>query len=276
MLNYPDINPVAFQIGPIKVFWYGITYLVGFFIAWLLASWRARKSQQDPSRQWTSEQVSDLIFYAAIGLILGGRVGYLLFYGLADFIHNPLMAFKIWQGGMSFHGGLIGGLIAVWLFSLKTKKNFFDVTDFTAPLVPLGLAAGRIGNFINGELWGRVTTVPWGMIFPGAGAKPRHPSQLYEFFLEGVLLFIILWWFSAKPRPRFAVTALAFFCYGVFRFFVEFYREPDVQLGFVAWHWLTMGQLLSLPMIVIGAVGFWCAYRCAYRQSNEKRGVEKP
>lgn len=256
MLIYPEINPIAFKIGPIKVHWYGIMYLIGFAAAWVLAWWRARK----PNSGWTITQVADLIFYAALGVIVGGRLGYMLFYDFPHFLQQPLVLFKVWEGGMSFHGGLIGVLIAVWIYSFTTKRSLWDITDFIAPLVPIGLGAGRIGNFINGELWGRVTNVPWGMIFPRAGPLPRHPSQIYESLLEGGLLFIILWWFSAKPKPRFAVSAMFLFCYGCFRFFIEFFRQPDPQLGFIAWGWLTMGQLLSFPMIIIGALALCYIY----------------
>lgn len=193
-------------------------------------------------------------------IILDGRLGYMLFYQFSTFIHNPMTLFQIWQGGMSFHGGLLGVAIASLIYSRLQNRNWFDVLDFLAPLVPVGLAAGRIGNFINGELWGRETTVPWGMVFPNGGPMPRHPSQLYEFFLEGVLLFIILWIYSAKSRPRFAVAALFLFFYGLFRFCVEFFREPDVPIGFIAEGWLTEGQLLSFPMILIGLISFIYVY----------------
>lgn len=256
MINYPSINPVAIQIGPILVFWYGIMYLVSFIGAWLLALLRVR---QQP-KNWTSTQISDLIFYCAIGVILGGRLGYVLFYNLPYFLSHPVEIFAIWQGGMSFHGGLIGVLITLWAFSRKLHRSLWDLTDFVAPLVPLGLAAGRIGNFINQELWGKITTVPWGMVFPLAGPEPRHPSQLYEFFLEGIVLFIILWWFSSKLRPRFAVSAVFLLCYGMFRFIAEFFRQPDPQYGFIAFGWLTMGQLLSFPMIGVGLVALLCIY----------------
>lgn len=256
MLFYPNINPVALKLGPIKIHWYGLMYLLGFGLAWLLALYRAKK----PSSGWTKDQVADFIFYSALGVILGGRIGYMLFYDFSGLISNPLSLFKIWQGGMSFHGGLIGVVIAIWLFARRYKKTWCEVADFAAPLVPLGLAAGRIGNFINGELWGRVTTVPWGMVFPGAGPLPRHPSQIYEFLLEGVLLFVILWWFSAKKRPPFAVGALFLLLYGLFRFTIEFFRQPDPQLGFVAFGWLSQGQLLSIPMMLIGAIALFWVY----------------
>lgn len=257
MLQYPNINPIALQLGPLKIHWYGLMYLVGFAGAWLLAWSRARK----PNSGWTSEQVGDLIFYCAIGVVVGGRVGYMLFYDFSNFISHPWILFTISQGGMAFHGGLLGVIVAVWFLARKFHKKFWEIGDFVAPLVPLGLAAGRIGNFINGELWGRVTNVPWAMIFPGAGDLPRHPSQLYEFFLEGVLLFSILWWYSAKPRPRMAVSGLFLLCYGCFRFFVEFFRQPDVQIGYVAFGWMSKGQLLSVPMVVAGIVMIIWAYK---------------
>ena len=257
MLNYPHFNPVAFSIGPLKVHWYGIMYLIGFATAWTLAAYRAKKS----NGEWSSQQITDLIFYAAIGVILGGRIGYMLFYDLPGLLASPLTIFKIWDGGMAFHGGMLGVALALWLYTYKIKKSFFVVTDFIVPFVPIGLGAGRIGNFINGELWGRVTTAPWGMVFPNAGPLPRHPSELYEFLLEGVLLFIILWGYSLKPKPRMAISAMFLVCYGFFRFLVEFFRQPDPQLGFIAFGWLTKGQLLSLPMIIIGAWLLWYAYR---------------
>lgn len=257
MLVYPHINPIAFHLGPIKVHWYGLMYLLSFIIGWLLANYRAKKSHG----AWTSENISDLLFYVALGVVIGGRCGYMLFYDLPGLIAKPLSLFMVWQGGMSFHGGLLGVLIAVWLYGRRYHRHFFTITDFIAPIVPIGLAAGRIGNFINGELWGRVTTVPWGMLYPQAGPLPRHPSELYEFMLEGVLLFIILWCYSSKPRPRMAVSAMFMVCYGAFRFFVEFFRQPDPQLGFIAFGWLTQGQLLSLPMVIIGLMGFYVIYQ---------------
>ncbi|MFW0039526.1 MAG: prolipoprotein diacylglyceryl transferase [Coxiella endosymbiont of Dermacentor silvarum] len=256
MLHYPDINPIAFQLGLIKVHWYGLMYLIGFVSAWGLALYRARQSQEG----WNTAQIGDLIFYGIIGVIIGGRLGYMIFYDFFNFIANPLTIFEVWYGGMSFHGGLIGVAITMWIFSRRIKRRWIDVIDFTVPLVPLGLAAGRIGNFINGELWGRTTTIYWGMIFPNAGPFPRHPSQLYELFLEGILLFVIVWQFSAKLRPRFAITSSFLFFYGLFRFMAEFFRQPDPQLGYIAFDWLTMGQLLSLSMILSGGLGFWWAY----------------
>lgn len=257
MLHYPQMNPIAFSLGPLKVHWYGIMYLIGFAAVWLLGLWRARQ----PGSSWTAEQVADVVFYGALGLIIGGRVGYMVFYAFPVLLHHPLTLFKIWDGGMSFHGGLVGGMLALWFFAWRRGKRFGEVTDFVVPFVPIGLGAGRIGNFINGGLWGRVTDVPWGMVYPQAGPLPRHPSEIYEFLLEGVLLFTILWIYSRRRRPCYAVSALFLLAYGCFRFFVEFFRQPDPQLGFVAFGWMTMGQLLSVPMIIIGA-GLWIwAYR---------------
>lgn len=264
MLTYPNINPVAFSVGPVVVHWYGIMYLIGFAAAWWLALSRAKK----PHSGWDSEQVGDLIFYAALGVVLGGRIGYMLFYGFSGFIHQPWTLFEVWHGGMSFHGGMLGVVLATWIYARRQQRSWVDVIDFVAPLVPVGLAAGRLGNFINGELWGRVTTVAWGMRFPDAGPLPRHPSQLYEFLLEGVLFFTILWWYSSKPRPRFAVSAVFLIGYGSFRFLVEFFRQPDPQLGFVAWGWLTMGQLLSFPMILLGCLSLYYVY--ARRRSTKE------
>ena len=262
MLHYPVINPVAFTIGPLHVHWYGLMYLLGFASAWGLATLRGKKNGE-----WTANQVGDLIFYSALGVIVGGRLGYMLFYDFPDLIQSPLTLFKVWDGGMSFHGGLIGVCVAVYFFSRSVKKPFWVVMDFGAPLVPIGLGLGRLGNFINDELWGRVSHVPWAMVFPNAGPEPRHPSQLYEFFLEGVVLFLILWFFSKKPRPTMAVSALFLFCYGVFRFSIEFFRQPDPQLGFVAFGWVTMGQVLSLPMIVAGLVWLIIIYYQSRRDS---------
>lgn len=248
MITYPDLNPIAFHLGPLKVHWYGLMYALGLGIAWLLGWFRS----QQLSHPWTANQLSDLILYAAIGLILGGRLGYVLFYNFSLFLSQPLWLFKIWEGGMSFHGGLLGGIVGCALFAKREKKPFFEVADFAAPFIPLGLATGRLGNFINGELWGRITTVPWGMVFPNAGPLPRHPSQLYEFFLEGILLFAVLWIYSRKPRPYRRVSAAFLIGYAVLRSFAECFREPDLQIGFIAFGWLTQGQLLSLPLFVAG------------------------
>ena len=249
MLQYPSIDPVAIAIGPLKIHWYGLMYLVGIGAAWWLA--KRRLAQFDPS--WTRDTLSDLVFWCALGVIAGGRLGYVLFYDLASYIANPALVLRIWEGGMSFHGGFIGVLLAVLWFARKQKKPFWALMDFIAPLVPIGLGAGRIGNFINAELWGKASDVPWAMVFPTDPAQlARHPSQLYQFALEGVALFIILWLYTRKPRPTMAVSGLFALCYGIFRFAVEFVRVPDAQLGYLAFNWLTMGQILCLPMMAAG------------------------
>ena len=258
MIPYPDIDPVAISLGPLKVHWYGLMYLLGFSGAWFLGTQRAKKS----NGLWKPEDVGDLIFYSAVGVIVGGRMGYVLFYNFDYFLQNPLWLFSVWEGGMSFHGGLLGVLLAVYLFGRKLGKNFFQMTDFIAPIVPLGLGLGRIGNFIGGELWGRATDVSWAMVFPTDPSQlPRHPSQLYQFAIEGLILFSVLWWFSARPKPRMAVSGLFLLIYGIGRFCVEFVRQPDQQLGFIAFDWLTMGQLLSMPMIIAGAGMIALAYK---------------
>lgn len=257
MIRYPDIDPIALSLGPLKVHWYGITYLVGFLVGWWLGRLRTRK----PWAPINEEQMGDMLFYIALGVILGGRFGYVIFYNFDRFLDSPLWLFKVWEGGMSFHGGLLGVMLAMFWFCRKVDRTFFEIADFVAPLVPVGLGAGRIGNFINGELWGKPTDVPWAMVFPNAPDNlARHPSQLYQFGLEGVALFILLWWFSSRERPRMAVSGLFLALYGVFRFLVEFVRQPDPQLGYLAWHWLTMGQVLSFPMIIAGVVMIAVAY----------------
>ncbi len=258
-MNYPQIDPIALSIGPLHIHWYGLMYLFGFLFVWLLGLYRVNKTD------WTRQQLEDLLFYGAVGVIIGGRVGYAIFYDFQANLENPLNIFKIWQGGMSFHGGLLGVLAAFAWFGKKTGKSFFEISDFIAPMVPIGLMFGRIGNFINGELWGKVTDVPWAMVFPGAGPLPRHPSQLYEAALEGVLLFIILWWFSSKPRPKAAVSGLFLLGYGFFRFLVEFVRIPDAQYGYLAFDWLTMGQILCLPMIIFGIILMIVSYKVEAR-----------
>jgi phosphatidylglycerol---prolipoprotein diacylglyceryl transferase len=257
MLTYPHFNPIALHFGFLKIHWYGLMYLVGFLASWLLLRVRVKQFKL----HWSSNQLADLIFYGALGVVLGGRVGYILFYNLPYYLHAPLKMFAVWDGGMSFHGGLLGVLLALLLWCHRYKTPFFLTTDFIAPVVPIGLAAGRLGNFINGELWGRVSNVPWAMIFPHAGNLPRHPSEIYEFLLEGVLLFIILWFYSAKRPPRLAVSGAFLLGYGVFRFFCEFFRQPDPQLGFVAFGWMTRGQELCIPMIILGVFFLIFAYR---------------
>lgn len=256
-MTYPNIDPVAFGLGPLQVHWYGLMYLFGFAAVWLLGRYRAERAG------WQKSELEDLLFYGAIGVIVGGRLGYALFYDLPNYIEHPANILKIWQGGMSFHGGLLGVLAAFFYFSVKTGKSFFTISDFVAPMVPIGLFFGRLGNFINGELWGKVSDVSWAMVFPTGGPLPRHPSQLYEAALEGLLLFIILWLYSAKPRPTAAVSGLFLLGYGVFRFIVEFVRVPDPQYGYLAFNWLTMGQILCLPMILGGLLMMIFAYRYA-------------
>ena len=256
MLTFPDIDPVAVDLGFLQIRWYGISYIAGIVGAWALLHYRAKSGRFG----WTTVQVADLMFYGILGVIVGGRLGSVLFYNLPYYLNNPLDMVKLWHGGMSFHGGLLGVIIAAWLYGRRTDKTFFAVTDFLAPVVPVGLFTGRIGNFINAELWGKPSELPWAVVFPNAGTLPRHPSQLYEAFLEGLCLFIILWWFSARPRPLMAASGLFLLCYGLFRFAVEFVRVPDAQLGYLGFGWVTMGQVLSLPMILIGIVLCGIAY----------------
>jgi phosphatidylglycerol:prolipoprotein diacylglycerol transferase len=244
----PNIDPVAIQLGPLKIHWYGLMYVIGLVALWYLASRRARQ----PGSGWKPEEVGDFVFYGALGVILGGRIGYMLFYNLPHYVNHPLDALKVWEGGMSFHGGLIGVLLAMYYFGRKTGRTFFTVADFFAPWVPIGLGLGRLGNFINHELWGKVSDVPWAMVFRTGGPLPRHPSQLYELALEGVALFSLLWWYSRQPRATGSVSGMFLIGYGLARFVVEFVREPDAQLGYLAFGWVTMGQVLSLPMILAG------------------------
>ena len=248
MLIHPQIDPVAIAIGPLAVRWYGLMYLIGFGAAFLLARSRIR---QGKSGSISYAVFDDLFFFSVLGVVLGGRLGYVLFYKPGYYISHPLEILAVWQGGMAFHGGFLGVLLAMAYIARKHRIGWFAIMDFIAPLVPPALAAGRIGNFINGELWGRTTDVAWGMVFRGAGALPRHPSQLYQFALEGVLLFVLLWAYSAKPRPAAAVSAMFLIGYGVLRFAAEFFREPDDFLGLLAFN-LSMGQWLSLPMIIVG------------------------
>lgn len=257
MLIHPDFNPIAISIGPLAIRWYGLMYLTAFMLVLVLGRWRIK---QHPDSGWTVKNLDDVLFYGVLGTVLGGRLGYVLFYKFSYYLAHPLEIFYVWEGGMSFHGGFLGVIFAMWLFSRRSGKPWLVITDFIAPLVPLGLGAGRIGNFINGELWGRPTDVPWAMVFPAVDNVPRHPSELYEFGLEGIVLFIIVWLFSAKPRPMGAVSGLFLIGYGTFRFLVEFTREPDDFLGLLSLG-LSMGQWLSLPMIIAGIVMMTWAYR---------------
>lgn len=282
MMIHPQYDPVALSLGPIQVHWYGLMYLLAFAAAYGLAWYRSSKREG-----WTTEMVSDLVFFGALGVILGGRIGYVLFYQFDQFLANPAYIFRVWEGGMSFHGGFLGVALAMLYFARKYKKPLFTVLDFVVPCVPTGLLFGRIGNYINGELWGRVSDggYNWLTYFPqatnfdlqlltdnpalktlmaeinGQYLLPRHPSQLYEAFAEGLLLFIILWWFSSKPRPRMAASGLFVFGYGLSRFIIEFFRQPDADQGFVLLGWMTKGQMLSAPMIIVGLLLLIYAYQ---------------
>jgi len=273
MPYFNDIDPVAVHIGPLAVHWYGLMYLAAFGVWYWLSARRIAAGRLAISPQ----AFSDLAFYGMLGVILGGRLGYTLFYGFGQWLDDPVSIFRVWEGGMSFHGGLLGVLVATALWSRKHGVAFWDMVDFVAPMVPPGLGFGRLGNFIGGELWGRHTDAAWGVIFPKAldhlglsheamlaayragelNAEARHPSQLYQAVLEGLVMFVVLYWYSSKPRPRYAVSGLFALLYGTFRFLVEFVREPDQHLGYLAFGWLTMGQVLSLPIIATGLVLFW-------------------
>ena len=273
-----QIDPIALSAGPLKIHWYGLMYLLAFVSAWWLGRRRIRAGRLPGT---DANGLSDLLFYGMLGVVLGGRIGYILFYSFGAFLDNPLMILKVWEGGMSFHGGLLGVMVAALWWTRRQKLHFFDTMDFVAPLIPLGLGFGRVGNFIGAELWGKYTQAGWGVIFPtdpalrdftaqqlqaqyATGALDRfarHPSQLYQAFLEGVLMFGILWWFSSKPRPRYAVSGMFALLYGAFRFLVEFVRVPDEGIGYLAFGWLTMGQVLSLPLIALGLFLFWLSRR---------------
>lgn len=267
MLNHPDFDPVAVSLGPLQIHWYGLMYLVGFAAAWWIAAHRAAKAYTPINRK----QVDDLIFYGALGVVLGGRAGYVLLYNFDKFLADPVWLFKVWEGGMSFHGGLLGVILAMTLYARHLRISLGSLLDFVAPIVPIGLGMGRIGNFIGQELWGRAADVPWAMIFPKDPSQlPRHPSQLYQAALEGLLLFLIVFYFSRKPRPAWSVGGLFLICYGSFRFFVEFFREPDSHIGFDVFGWMTRGQLLSLPMIIAGIVLMVWAYQKASSDAAAK------
>ncbi|KGJ96220.1 prolipoprotein diacylglyceryl transferase [Colwellia psychrerythraea] len=274
-LQFPVIDPIIFSIGPVSLRWYGTMYLIGFLAAMFMANRTADRS----NGLWTREQVSDLLFYGFLGVILGGRVGYVLFYQFEYFLSDPLYLFEIWQGGMSFHGGLLGVILAIFIFARKTKKSFLEVGDFVAPLVPIGLGMGRLGNFINAELWGRQTDVPWAMVFPTDSLQvPRHPSQLYEFALEGVVLFAILYIITRKTN-RLGLASGAFLIgYGVFRSIVEFFREPDAHLG-LYFSFISKGQILSIPMILVGVLviylGHLAQQKAAITQAHNRDNSSK-
>lgn len=259
MLTYPQIDPVALQLGPVAIHWYGITYLVAFGLFMLLALLRLKHqpyaSITGPGA-WSRKDVEDMLFLGVLGVIVGGRLGYCLFYKPEYYLSHPLEIFFVWQGGMSFHGGMLGVAASQWWFAHSRSKPFWQVMDFAAPCVPTGLAAGRVGNFINGELWGRAAdpSLPWAMVFPHSGSMvPRHPSQVYQFLLEGLLLFIILWLYARKERKPAQVSAVFLVGYGIFRFAAEYFREPDAHLGVLAFN-MTMGQWLCVPMILFGVL----------------------
>jgi phosphatidylglycerol:prolipoprotein diacylglycerol transferase len=254
MFTYTPIDPIAIELGPLAVRWYGLMYVIGILGGWWLGRVQARRAYSPLNEQ----QVDDLVTWVALGVILGGRFGSVLFYNFDDFLDRPLMLFEIWKGGMSFHGGMLGVSFAIWLFGRRIGVHFWDMNDFIAPVIAVGLGAGRIGNFINGELWGKPTDVPWGFVVDGVG---RHASQLYEAFFEGLCLFLIVWVYALKPRPRMAVTGLFLAVYGMARFGVEFVRLPDAHIGYMAWGWLTRGQVLSAPMIIGGILLIMLAYR---------------
>ena len=278
MIQYPAIDPILVSLGPLAIRWYGLTYVIAFAVAW----WLGRRRATQPGSTWKPADVDDLIFYGALGVILGGRIGWVLFYGFERLVDDPLMILRIWEGGMSFHGGLIGVILAEVLFARRQKRRVVDVLDFLAPLPGIGIFAVRCANFINGELWGKPTNVPWGFIVEPSTLHPSqraealrmcerfsidpcvlhvHASQLYEGFLEGLVVFAILWIYTAKPRPRLAPAGLFLLCYGVFRFAVEFVRVPDENRGYLLFDWVTMGQILSTPMIVAGLIMLIVAYR---------------
>jgi phosphatidylglycerol:prolipoprotein diacylglycerol transferase len=252
MLIHPQFDPIAVSLGPLAIRWYGLMYLAGFVLFIVLGR---RRATHFAALGFTAQSLDDLLFYGVLGVVIGGRLGQVLFYDPGYYLQHPLEIVEVWKGGMSFHGGFLGVLVAMALYARKTGRTFFEVTDFIAPLVPLGLAAGRLGNFINGELWGRVAdpALPWAMVFPQVDNLPRHPSQLYQFAGEGLALFFILWWYSARPRPRAAVSGAFLIGYGVFRFLAEYFREPDP--GIFGWSYtISMGQWLSLPMVAVGVI----------------------
>jgi len=257
MLNAPQIDPVLFHLGPLAVRWYGLMYLLGFVAAFFIILRLAPRRQLPLDK----DAVSDLLFYGVLGVILGGRLGYVLFYNFSYFIGHPLQIFAVWQGGMSFHGGLTGVVVAILIYCRRHAVAILPLADILVIAATIGLGLGRIGNFINGELWGRVTALPWGVVFPAAGPQPRHPSQLYEAMIEGPIIFFLLYWLFARKVRNGVIFFLFLIFYGVGRFFIEFFREPDQQIGFL-WGGATMGQILCLVMIALGSSGlFWLKSR---------------
>jgi phosphatidylglycerol:prolipoprotein diacylglycerol transferase len=282
-MHYPAIDPILISIGPLAVRWYGLAYLAAFAMCWWLGTLRARR----PGSGWTGQEVSDVVFYGAVGAVLGGRVGYVLFYGFDQFLRDPVWLVRIWDGGMSFHGGLIGTLLALWWFGRRTSRTFFQVGDFVAPLIPLGLGFGRLGNFANTELPGRATESVFGLIYPCQAdairvlnplctgqweSFARHPSPLYQAFAEGLVLFVLVWWVSMRPKPVGVVSGTFLAGYGLMRFITEFFRQPDNHLGFIAFEWLTMGQLLSIPMFIVGILIIFLARSRAPAPAGGKAG----
>lgn len=269
MLVHPQFDPVAISLGPVSVHWYGLMYLLGFLMFFALGRYRIK---QGPKAVVTTELLDDILFYGMLGVIVGGRLGHVLFYQFGHFLDNPLYVFAIWEGGMSFHGGFLGVIVAMIILARKHGVHWLNITDFGVPLVPLGLGAGRIGNFINGELWGRPTDVSWGMIFPYVDDLPRHPSQLYQFFLEGIVLFLLVWIYSTKPRPMGAVTGMFMIGYGVVRSIAEFFREPTEGFMGLLTFGISMGQWLSIPMILAGfALIVWSG-----RQPAHSEPIDRP
>lgn len=271
MLIHPQFDPIAIALGPLKVHWYGLTYLVAFALFYVLATWRA---QRPPfaERGWDRQMVEDLLFFGVLGVVLGGRLGYVLFYKPGYYLSHPGEILAVWQGGMAFHGGILGVATAMLIFARRRGRSFFEVADLVVPCIPIGLAAGRMGNFINGELWGRAADpgLPWAMVFPQSGSEmARHPSQLYQFGLEGMLLFVCLWWYALKPRPQGAVAGAFLMGYGALRFIAEYFREPDSYLGLLALN-LSMGQWLCVPMLVLGALFWLMAKKDAFRPEDRK------
>lgn len=249
-----NIDPVAFRFGTIELHWYGLMYLFGFVLGWILGRYRAAQ----PDSGWSKADVDDLLTCTMLGVIIGGRLGYVCFYDLSSYLDNPIEIFKIWHGGMSFHGGLLGAVGAFWYFAHSRKRTFWNVSDFVSPLVPQALFWGRLGNFINGELWGKTTDLPWGIVFKSGGSAARHPSQLYEALLEGLALFVVLWIYSSKKRKPGQVSGVFAIGYALARISVEFVRMPDAHIGYLAYGWLTMGQLLCLPLLILG---IWLVWR---------------
>ncbi len=271
-----DINPIAITLGPVKIHWYGLMYLAALGAAWWLGQRRVASNRYGIN----GDQLSDLLFYGMLGVVLGGRLGYMLVYGWSELVANPANLLRVWEGGMSFHGGLVGVMVACWIWSRNLKRSTIDTLDLVAPLIPIGLGLGRLGNFVGGELWGRHTDASVGVIFPNAlpsnlsmddirvqaaqgllDQEARHPSQLYQAGLEGILLFVVVWWYSSRPRPRYAVSGMFALIYGAQRFAVEFFREPDSHMGYIAFNWMTTGQLLSLPLIALGGYWLWLSRR---------------